>query len=202
MAWWIISAIRIRSLTEFIVPVAANHSWSTIAAIDNNTCLTHIVEDVPTARKTDLTRLVQREDLEWVFENITRFASLLKNPKFRLAVEALSTYHFQSSKRLMVAHLWSGIEALFEIQSELRFRLATIIASILEPRGDKRVDLYRKTKKLYDVRSKAVHGSVIDNSKLLTHIQDTRQLLSLIICKFTELNHVPNEEELESYIFS
>ena len=36
----------------------------------------------------------------------------------------------------MTALLWAGIESLFQINAELRFRLATLIALTLEPRGE------------------------------------------------------------------
>jgi hypothetical protein len=126
---------------------------------------------------------------------------LLELPEFRLAVESLTTHHFASSERMMAATLWAGIEALFEIQSELRFRLAIQIASILEPRGSTRRDLYRRVKKLYDVRSKAVHGSALSKDKMDEHIVEVRALLSRLLCKFTELGKVPNEEELEDFMF-
>jgi len=202
LAWWITSAIRIRSQTDFLIPAVADHSWSTIAALEDATCSIQILEDVPQARRIDTTRVIREEDLTWAIDNLTHFASLLEMPKFRLAVESLSTHHFQSSERMMTAQLWSGIEALFEIQSELRFRLSAVIASILEPRGEQRIAQYRLVKKLYDVRSKAVHGGAIDNKKLMAHIKETRQILAALICKFTEMEHVPNEVELDTYLFS
>jgi hypothetical protein len=164
-AWWIISALRVRTLSEFLVPIAANMSWSIIAAIDNGSCKTQFIEDVPLAKRFSNTTTISKENFEWVEANLVKFAELLEVPKFRLAVESLTTHNFQHSERMMAATLWSGIEALFEIQSELRFRLAAVIASILEERGNPRKDLYRRIKKLYDTRSKAVHGSPLSKSK-------------------------------------
>ena len=102
----------------------------------------------------------------------------------------------------MAASLWSGIEALFGIQSELRFRLAALIACQLEPRGHARRDCYKAILKMYDVRSKAVHGSALQADALEAHIRDTRVLLSQLICRFTETGKAPTPDELESSLFT
>lgn len=202
LAWWIISALRVRTLSEILIPVVADHSWSTISAITDGSCHVQLIEDVPQARRLSKPTPIQQIDLEWVSLNLAKFADLLKLPKFRLAVESLSNHHFASSERMMAATLWAGIEALFEIQSELRFRLAVVIASILEPRGTSRRELYRVVKKLYDTRSKAVHGSPLTKVKIEAHTLEVRQLLSRILCQFIETGNVPTEDQIGDLIFS
>lgn len=201
VAWWIVSALRIRALSEILIPAVADHSWSTIAAVTDGTCHAQLVEDVPQARRFGAPVQVQQVDLDWVSSNLTRFADLLEQPNFRLAVESLSTHHFSTSERMMVASLWAGIEALFGIQSELRFRLAVVVASVLEPRGEARRDLYRMVKQLYDTRSKAIHGSPLTKVKIEEHILEVRKLLSRLLCSFVEAGAVPTEEQVEALIF-
>lgn len=201
-AWWIISALRVRTSSEFLVPVAANMSWSVIAAINDGSCRSRFIEDIPLAKRFHSIAMVTKEDLEWVEANLVKFVELLEVPKFRLAVESLTTHNFQHSERMTAATLWSGIEALFEIQSELRFRLAVVIATILEERGTSQKDLYRKIKKLYDTRSKAVHGSPLSKSKMDDHIIETRTLLSKLLCKFVELGGIPSEDDIENFMFT
>ena len=201
IAWWVISALRIRTLSEILIPAVADHSWSTIAAVTNGSCHAQLLEDVPQARRLSDPVRVEQIDLEWVGSNLDSFANLLEQPKFRLAVESLSTHHFSTSERMMAATLWAGIEALFEIQSELRFRLAVVIASVLEPRGEARRTLYQLVKKLYDTRSKAVHGSPLTKVKIEEHILEVRKILSRLLCRFVETGSVPTEEQLEELIF-
>jgi hypothetical protein len=201
VAWWIISALRIRTLSEILIPAVANYSWSTIAAVTDGTCHAQLLEDVPQAQRFGALVQVQQADLDWVDSNLIKFAGLLEQPKFRLAVESLSTHHFSTSKRMMAATLWAGIEALFEIQSELRFRLAVVIASVLEPRGEARRKLYGMVKKLYDMRSKAVHGSPLAEAKIEEHILEVRELLSRLLCHFVEMGTVPSEDQVENLIF-
>jgi hypothetical protein len=202
LAWWIVSALRVRTLSEILVPVVSDYSWSTIAALTNGGCHAQLLEDVPQARRLTEPVEVQPSDLEWISVNLVRFADLLEQPKFRLAVECLTTHHFSNSERMMAATLSAGIEALFDIQSELRFRLAVVVASVLEPRGRARRDLYRVVKKLYDTRSKAVHGGSLEETKIKEHVQEVRKLLSRLLSHIVERGSVPTEEEIEDLIFS
>jgi hypothetical protein len=57
-------------------------------------------------------------------------------------------------------------------------------------------------KKLYDTRSKAVHGSQLDAARLAEHILAVRSLLSRLLCHFIQAAHVPDEQELELAVLS
>ena len=176
LGWWIISAIRVKTLAEFLVPAVADHSWSVIAALDEQQCHGQLLEDVPQARQVGEPIIVKETDLQWVLNRIIEFGKMLEVPKVRRAVEALTTHQHLVSTRMMAASLWSGIEALLGIQAELRFRLALSIACIVEPRGDQRSLRYRRVKKLYDIRSKAVHGSALSEGELISHVAEVRKL--------------------------
>ncbi|WP_354581659.1 hypothetical protein [Hymenobacter sp. UYP22] len=82
-----------------------------------------------------------------------------------------------------------------------RFRLAVSIASILEERGIERKNLYKIVKKMYDVRSNAVHGSPLGKVKIEDHIADTKMLLSKLLCRFVERGELMNEEQIDDLIF-
>ncbi len=202
LAWWIISCLRVRTLAELLIPAVADHSWSTIAAVQNRTCYARLLEDVPQARRLSEPVPVSKADLQWVSSHLVAFATLLQHPSFRLAVDALSTHHLQTSERMMAAMLWSGIEALFAIDSELRFRLSASVAAALESRGPARHKLHAKIKRLYDVRSKAVHGGVVSEDKLREHVMQVRALLSRLLCTFTEAGALPAKRDMEALIFT
>jgi hypothetical protein len=197
LAWDLISALRVKTLAEFLVPAVADHSWSVIAALEQRLCHAQLIEDVPQARRIDSPVLVREGDLEWVVGNIVAFMQMLEVPKFHLAVEALTTHQHLLSSRMMVASLWSGIEALMGVQAELRFRLALSVACVLEPRGAQRVNRYRQIKKLYDSRSRAVHGAEMSEAELISHIIETRRMLSGILCRMIEGGKVLSEEDIE-----
>ena len=201
LAWWIISLIRVRTIAEFLVPAAADCSWDVMAALDAQTCQVRFVEDVPTAKQLAKSIPVALADLDWVGANVLKFAGMLERPCFRLAVESLSTHQHQASERMMVAALWAGIEALFNIQSELGFRLATYNSVVIEPSGPARRATYYEVKKLYGTRSKAVHGAKLTSEQLRAHILSVRSILSRIICKFIEEGEVFSEARIEREIF-
>ncbi|MGC2888802.1 MAG: hypothetical protein WB627_07025 [Candidatus Acidiferrum sp.] len=53
LAWWILSALRVKSLAEFLIPAVADHSWAVIAALTERGCKAQLLEDVPQARRVD-----------------------------------------------------------------------------------------------------------------------------------------------------
>lgn len=195
--WWLISALRVKTRAEFLVPVTANYSWSVIAALGDHQCEARLLEDVPQAPRLDEAVTICQIDLDWAFSKVTTFAKMLEEPRFRLAVEALTTHPHLLNRRMMAAALWSGIESLIGVNTELRYRISLCVASLLENRGPQRFERYTFIKKLYDFRSKAVHGSIISDSELRQHIIETRKLLSDLIVHMVERGAVLSEAEIE-----
>lgn len=200
LGWWIVSGLRVRTVVDVLVPAAADHSWDVVSALDRQ-CSVQLLEDVPRAWKFERERLVSGDDLTWIAENLITFADLLEVPSFRLAVEALGTHHHHQNLRMVAAALWSGVEALFGVESELRFRLAASVAAILEPRGESRKELYLRVKQLYDVRSKAVHGIRITDRILTDHILEVRNLLARLLCTYVERKACPTMSDVEHSLF-
>ncbi|KAB0565199.1 hypothetical protein C9383_02560 [Pseudomonas palleroniana] len=202
LGWWIISALRTRSQVDILVPAVADISWDVIAAVEADVCKVKLLEDVPAARRLDSQAALSVEALDWVSTQLMSWINLLEQPAFRLAVDAMTTHHHHANLRMSAAALWSGFEALFGVSSELRFRLALLAAAYLEDRGTARVSLYRRIKKLYDYRSKAVHGGVTTDEMLVEHIIEVRCLLSRLLCRMTEQCHQPSTDEFEVLLLS
>jgi hypothetical protein len=199
LAWRVVSALRVRSLAEVLIPAASDVPWAAVAAA--RPCTVRVLEDMPGTRVLAPPVAVSAEHVSWVCGNYKAYSALLLKPAFRVAAEALTLHQFQASERMMAAHLWAGIEALFNIQAELRFRLAAVIASLLEPRGDARRDLYRRVQRLYDVRSKAVHGAKLSEDMLEKHILEVRSLLSRLLCLCVERTALFSTDDLEAALF-
>lgn len=194
ISWWIVSAIRAKTGLDLLVPAVADCSWSTIAGIQPGSCNAQLLEDVPRARRLASSRPLSEEDVAWVARNLFSFAGLLETPRFRLAVECLTTHNQEASLRMATASLWAGVEALFEVSTELRFRLAILIAAFLENRGPERIQRYRSVKRLYDFRSKVVHGAAVTDKAIEDHCRDAREVLSALVCKMTEMGSIPEGE--------
>lgn len=199
--WWILSALRVRTCAELLVAAVADHSWSAIAGIDDRTCHIQLIEDHPRTRRFEATRTITANDVAWVQNHLTSFMTLLEKPTFRHAVDALCTNALLANARMSATMLWSGIEALFSISSELRFRLAACIAAITEPRGEQRISCYRRVKRLYDFRSRLVHGANADDRLIVEHIVEVRKLLSRLLCLSIEEGSLPHEARIEDLLF-
>ena len=90
---------------------------------------------------------------------------------------------------------------MFNMRSELRFRLATNISAVLEPRGDERLQLYLRVKQLYNLRSRIVHGSAVKDGEIVAHVLEVRDLLSRLLCKAIEDGQLANEAAIEKLVF-
>ncbi len=117
----------------------------------------------------------------WVEANIGRARSLLDIPAFQNAVHCLATYRWHSLPRVQLAVLWSGIEGLFGVDSEIVFRLSLYVARFLEPDdGVRRSQVFTDVKQLYKQRSAAVHGSTLKGDIRVAVTNSTELLLSLL----------------------
>lgn len=201
VAYWLIQAIRIRSLSEFLVPVASDHSWSTIAAVTDHSCNVSMLEDYPKGRRVAPPCTVTTADIGWVYDHLESFFELTKNEAFRLAVESLCGTSHQSSFRIVTANLWAGLESLFQTSTETTYRLSSYVAAALEPAGEDRHAMFRKIKSLYGERSRAVHGGRISDKDLKGHIVEVRQILSKLLCNFIEEGSLPTTADIEKKLF-
>ena len=200
LSYRLLGALRVKSLAEFLVPAVSDHSWSTVEGVADHSCDIRLLEDIPSALRPPAAP-ISVVDARWAEEHFMRYMELAANASFDLATEALISLHFLQSRRLQTASLWSAIEAIFAVQSELRFRIAALVASQLAPRGTERRDLYKRVLKLYDVRSKAVHGSAVTDKALEDHVAEVRILLSRILCGIIERGSWMSPEDSERALF-
>lgn len=102
--------------------------------------------------------------------------ALMENTSFYSAINALWSYKQSLRSFVQMAILWAGIESLFHIKNELRFRLSLLASKFL----DEGLEKYKEVKKLYDHRSKAVHKGPVADSKV---VKATAALLHQLILK-------------------
>jgi hypothetical protein len=94
--------------------------------------------------------------------------------------------------------LWSGIECLFKVSSEISRTLAMYSALLLEE-GDAelRYKRFKEIKKDYGVRSKVVHGTVGNGEALEEAYSRASNLLARLLSRCVELSRVPSSEEYD-----
>ncbi len=98
--------------------------------------------------------------------------------------------------RVKLTILWSGIEGLFGVESEIVFRMSLYAARFLaiDDRA-KQTEIFAKVKELYKVRSKAVHGGRLKFDPEPS-VRESAALLRSLILKCGETGALPNIESL------
>ena len=119
----------------------------------------------------------------------------------RLALEAAVDWRYASEPRTAVARLWTGIEAIFGISSELVHRISFLSASLLAPRGTERRDKFLAVKKLYGLRSKMVHGEAVQPDKATEAMRDSFALLRDLLLLSIERGHALGREDFDAALF-
>lgn len=134
---------------------------------------------------------------DWLGSNWERAHTLFDTePRFRLALQAFDRSIAGGDLGLFMLGLWSGLEALFSPsdRGELRFRLAATIGVYLEPPGKQREALWRRTRKLYDVRSKITHGGRVKDFE--QQVVETYEILQKTLIRCVERGKIPDPSEL------
>lgn len=135
-------------------------------------------------------------EAEWIKEHFQRFNLLAaENDQFRFAFEAAVDWRYARGPRSAIARLWAGIEALFGIKSELVHRISLLASTALHPRGPERIRGFKETKRLYDLRSRAVHGAAVAEDALLAGAHQSYELLRLLLLDIVHRGSVPSEDE-------
>src|ERR1041384_3053800 len=135
-------------------------------------------------------------DKEWLERYFETARNLLSNPAFQTAAHSLASFRWHSHPRSRLALIWSGIEALFGLDSESVFRRRLYIARFLAPDDQaKRSHLFTKVKQLYKQRSKAVHGANVKGD-IQSAVKESSDLLGRLIRRCAELNQLPDTDSL------
>ena len=136
------------------------------------------------------------EESKWISSNFNDARQLLKYERFQTAVHCLASYRWHTMPRIKLAVLWAGIEGLFGVSSEIRFRISLYIAKFLhQDDSEKRKLAFDTVKRLYNSRSAAVHGSKIKGD-IDTAVEESAKILQNILLQCVNKKSMPNENEL------
>ena len=175
--------------------VSCNFQSNTAAQDLNNDSRVEITNYHLRGLCTEPYKLTEENSL-WLEKNFITARKLLDVHEFQHAAHCLSTYRWHTYSSARLAIIWSGIEGLFKIETEIVFRLSLYISRFLEPNDKtKREELFKGVKKLYRTRSSAVHGSKIKGSAE-TGVEDSVKLLNRLILECIKINSIPNADDL------
>ena len=141
---------------------------------------------------------LKTEDEDWIKKHYFKAHMLLdkSDDSFHNAVHCMGTHLWHSLPRVQLAILWAGIESLFNVSNEVSFRVSLCVAHFLYPDDrTKAKECYQRVKKLYDMRSSAVHGNKMKESTIDV-VKESARLLNTLIRRCAELGDLPDTKEL------
>lgn len=145
---------------------------------------------------------VSTEDAAWINSHFDVFNMLAADSKpFRFALEAAIDWRFATDARSAVSRLWSGIEAVFGVKSELVYRLSLLSACVLAERGGTRRVKFEEVKKLYGLRSKVVHGERLPDEKIASALNDSYKLLADLLLLAIDKGHALGQADFDEAVF-
>ena len=136
------------------------------------------------------------DDEKWIGAHYAKALKLIDNETFKIAVHAMASYKWHTMPRVQLAILWSGIEALFNVRTEISFCVSLYIANFLEEDNvEEAKKLFASIRKLYNFRSSAVHGGKIKDD-INTQVSQSAHLLNRLIRRCAELGSLPDTKKL------
>lgn len=209
------SQLRVTSKNEETLGVVAwNAQWDCLllGALFNCEVMCNLQCDKPIEKVSDATYfyvtnyafhgvlknvyVLTEDDESWLNQHYHIARSLLDSDIYLTAVHAMASYRWHSIPRVQLAILWSGIEALFNVSTEISFRISLYIAKFLSEQDDVVAsEVFTKVRKLYNARSSAVHGGKIKGD-LDTLVFESAQILNRLIRRCAESGQLPDVNKL------
>ena len=194
----ILAGLRIRTEGEIFCPAICDYSWDELRGVTGNACIACRFEPHIYSHGMEERTMILPDDLEWVKQNMSQILELNKQARFATALDALCSYLHSERERMKAAQLWAGVEAIFDVQFEISYRLPILAALMLEQRGEKCRERREMVHKLYKERSKAVHGQEFNDSK--NHISLVRSLLAKLLAKIIQNGHLPTKQDFDDLV--
>lgn len=199
--------------TEHMVASAWNSQWDCIllGALFNCNVMCNLQSDQPIERIAEAKYIhitnyelrallstaysLSATDEEWIEKHYEAAYKLLDRDFFQTAVHAMASYRWHSLPRVQLAVIWSGIESLFNVNTEVSFRISLYIANFLSDNKAQAKELFKQVRKMYSLRSTAVHGNKAKDN-LAGAVEESASLLNRILKRCAELNCLPDVDNL------
>jgi len=153
-------------------------------------------------RRLAAVKLIGAERLAWARDNKEAFDTLIKVPAFSRAMRCFGNSHYLFDTDMRIMLLWSGIEGLLSVDSELVRRIALYAALMIEGNHEEKANWFAEVKKAYGVRSKTVHGGSVNEQMLQNGYQQASHILLRLLARCVEIGRVPTPAELDALALS
>ena len=139
---------------------------------------------------------ISETESDWIEKHFKSAQELLQDGRYRNAVHCLATYQWHSMPRVQLAIVWSGIEGIFGVDSEIVFRVSLYAARFLAPDDHaQQIEVFAKVKELYKLRSKAVHGGKMKGDAK-AGVSESVELLRSLVARCASLGTLPDTGSL------
>jgi hypothetical protein len=135
------------------------------------------------------------EDASWIKANLNTGLRFTNESMFQNAMQALTSFHCVPYANICLLIAWSGLEALFQTEQELSFRVCLYIANFLK-KGLDRTEVFERLRRSYTARSKITHGSGAKLGEIREHAEYTRDMLRACLAKCVENGEFPDTKRL------
>lgn len=222
--WLALALLVLRGFTEVKGVAVSSYRWGDVPIPQHAASWEHPVAPASRRARSDLPKFngglldvhlrmlrlgsnvretIEEEDAAWVSTRFMIANNLAASHEgFRLALLSAVDWRFSNDVRSAIARIWCGIEAILAVTAELVYRLSMSAASLLEERGAARIACFRRIKKLYGVRSKAVHGDALKESQLDAALVDSFSLLRDLLILQLNRGEVLSPDDLDRAIMS
>jgi len=188
MAWHLAALFKLRGFGNLISPAVASCSWDVVAAKTDGSIDFRILDDVPRQIALPATRTaITMADVDWVSTNAETALELRnfrKSRRFGLAFSLMYTWNHTIDRRIALANIWAGLEALFGRRDDRR------ITEVLTQRIVDWVSgaTVQEVRYLYDRRCDAVHGRWFRDDSIESAIEKSDGLLRSALVRCIESN--------------
>ena len=199
--------------TDHLIANAWNSQWDCVllGALFNHNVMSNLqsdqpVEQIAKAEYVHITNYelrallsevyhISEEDEAWLEKHYKTAYKLLEKENFQTAVHTMASYRWHSVPRVQLAVIWSGIESLFNVNTEVSFRISLYIANFLGETETQLQQIFKQVRKMYSLRSSAVHGNKTKDN-LESAVVESANLLNRILRRCAELNKLPDVDNL------
>lgn len=204
-AWLLNTLLVLRRKVRINSIALLNYSWNDLGVINKhhkinaNLCDYHVKMLNPFSLNENK---INTNDIKWLqdYFEITNDLAFYHD-KFRYSLDAINSWRYCVDFKSAIAILWSAIESIVDVSQEITFRLSLSISSLLCERGENRMQKFEDIKNLYNLRSKVIHGSGINDIDIKKALVGSFNLLSELIVYMIENNKMVNRMDFNSAIF-
>ena len=194
--WWTLALLRLVTGAKLRMPVVSDTSYRSVPMCSVEPVLWPI-ETLPSQFFTvpEPPGVIGEEHLVWVREVFSSGSELMNNEAFGRAFQTFDDVVWAHSAGSALVMVWAALETLIQPgRDKITKKLASSLATLLEPPGAERERVFQRVVSLYEIRGSSVHASRVPEAQQLMSSFDIARRSFIACIKSCEL---PNAAKLQ-----